>query len=136
MIILLLLACASSFYFHRSFVRSRPPAYSMCMSRNDDVIYTMNRFKYVNATLTRLRGLTLADILYVLRKLDVLESDVFDAIVHNWYYEIDNLTFEQEVIIQHCLIYQHGLNLKTRQLEKFPSNTHYKTFILFHPRDH
>jgi hypothetical protein len=44
------------------------------------------------------------------------------SIVNNWSFPID-LTFDQEVIIQHCLIYQHGLNLKTWQLEKFPSNT-------------
>jgi hypothetical protein len=48
---------------------------------------------------------------------------IMNAIVNNWYYEIRNLTFEQEVVIQHCLIYKHGLNLKTWQLEKFPSNT-------------
>lgn len=47
---------------------------------------------------------------------------IVDAIVNNWYYELDDLTFEQEVIIQHCLIYQHGLNLQTWQLEKFPAN--------------
>lgn len=47
---------------------------------------------------------------------------IVDSIVNNWYYEID-LTFEQEVVIQHCLIYQHNLNLKTWQLIKFPSNT-------------
>jgi len=47
---------------------------------------------------------------------------IVDSIVNNWYYEID-LTFEQEVIIQHCLIYQHNLNLKTWELEKFPNNT-------------
>lgn len=47
---------------------------------------------------------------------------IVDSIVHNWYYEID-LTFEQEVVIQHCLIYQHNLNLKTWQLSKFPNNT-------------
>lgn len=47
---------------------------------------------------------------------------IVDSIVNNWYYEID-LTFEQEVVIQHCLIYQHNLNLKTWQLTKFPSNT-------------
>ena len=46
---------------------------------------------------------------------------IINAIVNNWHYEIGNLTFEQEIIIQHCLIYQHGLNLKTWQLEKFPS---------------
>lgn len=47
---------------------------------------------------------------------------IVDSIVNNWYYEID-LTFDQEVVIQHCLIYQHNLNLKTWQLEKFPTNT-------------
>jgi hypothetical protein len=47
---------------------------------------------------------------------------IVDSIVNNWPYSID-LTFEQEVIIQHCLIYQHNLNLKTWQLEKFPTNT-------------
>jgi hypothetical protein len=50
------------------------------------------------------------------------QPHIVDAIVNNLYYEID-LTFQQEVIIQHCLIYQHGLNLKTWQLEKFPNNT-------------
>lgn len=47
---------------------------------------------------------------------------IVDSIVNNWDYPID-LTFDQEVIIQHCLIYQHNLNLKTWQLEKFPNNT-------------
>jgi hypothetical protein len=60
-------------------------------------------------------------------QLDALEfcynqPHIVNAIVNNWNYEID-LTFEQEIIIQHCLIYQHGLNLKTWQLERFPNNT-------------
>jgi len=60
-------------------------------------------------------------------QLDTLEfinnfEYIMDAIVNNWYYEIGNLTFEHEVVIQHCLIYRYGLNLKTWQLEKFPSN--------------
>jgi hypothetical protein len=60
-------------------------------------------------------------------QLDILEfcfnqEHIVNAIINNWHYEID-LTFDQEVIIQHCLIYQHGLNLKTWQLEKFPKNT-------------
>lgn len=60
-------------------------------------------------------------------QLDLLEfthnqPHIVNAIVNNQYYEID-LTFDQEVVIQHCLIYQHGLNLKTWQLEKFPNNT-------------
>ena len=48
---------------------------------------------------------------------------IVDSIVNNWYYEIPNLTFDQEVVIQHCLIYQHNLNLKTWNLSKFPNNT-------------
>jgi hypothetical protein len=47
---------------------------------------------------------------------------IVNSIINNWYYEID-LTFDQEVVIQHCLIYQHNLNLKTWQLTKFPNNT-------------
>ena len=47
---------------------------------------------------------------------------IVNAIINNLWLEID-LTFEQEVVIQHCLIYNHGLNLKTWQLEKFPKNT-------------
>jgi hypothetical protein len=47
---------------------------------------------------------------------------IVDCIVNNWSYPID-LTFKEEVIVQHCLIYQHNLNLKTWQLEKFPKNT-------------
>lgn len=47
---------------------------------------------------------------------------IIDCIINDWSYDID-LTFDQEIVIQHCLIYQHGLNLKTWQLEKFPKNT-------------
>lgn len=60
-------------------------------------------------------------------QLDTLQfqynyQHIVDSVVNNWSYSID-LTFEQEVIIQHCLIYQHNLNLKTWQLTKFPNNT-------------
>ena len=47
---------------------------------------------------------------------------IVDCVVNNWSYNID-LTFDQEVVIQHLLIYQHNLNLKTWQLKKFPGNT-------------
>jgi hypothetical protein len=47
---------------------------------------------------------------------------IVDSIVNGWDYKID-LSFNQEVVIQHCLIYQHNLNLKTWQLDKFPDNT-------------
>ena len=60
-------------------------------------------------------------------QLDALQfqynyKHIVNCIVNNWPYLID-LTFNQEVIIQHCLIFEHGLNLKTWQLEKFPANT-------------
>jgi hypothetical protein len=57
-----------------------------------------------------------------LLEFDYIQKHIVDAIVHNWDFSID-LTFYQEVIIQHCLIYQYNLNLKTWQLEKFPNNT-------------
>jgi hypothetical protein len=47
---------------------------------------------------------------------------IVKCIVNNQSFEID-LTFEQEVVIQHCLIYQYNLNLKTWNLKKFPNNT-------------
>ena len=60
-------------------------------------------------------------------QIDALEfqyncKHIVESIVNNWFYNID-LTFDQEVVVQHCLIYQHNLNLKTWQLEKFPNNT-------------
>lgn len=59
---------------------------------------------------------------------------IVDCIVNNWSYPI-NLTFDEEVLIQHCLIYQHNLNLKTWQLEKFPDNTQ-KLHKLLEPNTH
>jgi hypothetical protein len=47
---------------------------------------------------------------------------ILKSIVNNWYYDIGDLTFMQEVVIQHLLIYQHNLNLKTWELVKFPQN--------------
>lgn len=44
------------------------------------------------------------------------------AIVNDYDYPLPCLTLRQESIIQHCLIYQHNLNLRTWQLEKFPNN--------------
>jgi len=60
-------------------------------------------------------------------QLDALQfqyncQHIVDSIINNWWYPID-LTFDQEVIIQHFLIFDHGMNLKTWQLEKFPNNT-------------
>ena len=48
---------------------------------------------------------------------------IIDAIVNNYYYKLEKLSFAQEVAIQHALIYRHNLNLKTWQLQQFPSNT-------------
>lgn len=50
-------------------------------------------------------------------------NHIVDAIVNNWYYPLPVLELWQEAIIQHCLIYQHDLNLKTWQLDRFPDNT-------------
>jgi hypothetical protein len=47
---------------------------------------------------------------------------IIECILNNKECFID-LTFDQEVVIQHCLIYHHNLNLKTWQLSKFPNNT-------------
>jgi len=61
---------------------------------------------------------------------------IVDAIVNNWDYKFNDLTFEQEVAIQHLLIYKHGLNLKTWQLDKFPANAQDLHKLLepnFHP---
>lgn len=49
-------------------------------------------------------------------------THIVDSVINDWSFDID-LTFEQEVVIQHLLIYKHNLNLKTWQLSKFPNNT-------------
>jgi hypothetical protein len=50
---------------------------------------------------------------------------ICDCIVKNFYYNLSsyNLTLQQEALIQHILIFKHGLNLKSWGLEKFPNNT-------------
>lgn len=48
---------------------------------------------------------------------------IVNATVRGHYHPIPDLTLEQESIIQHMLIYDHNLNLKTWQLSKFPNNT-------------
>lgn len=59
---------------------------------------------------------------------------IVSAIVNNWDYQID-LTFNQEVIVLHFLLYKHNLNLKSWQLEKFPDNTQ-KLHQLLEPNIH
>lgn len=49
--------------------------------------------------------------------------EIVDATIKGNYFELPSLTLQQEAIVLHCLIYQHGLNLKSWQLEHFPSNT-------------
>lgn len=48
---------------------------------------------------------------------------IIDAIVNASDLSLPELTLKQECIIQHRLIYQHNLNLKTWNLTKFPNNT-------------
>jgi len=60
---------------------------------------------------------------------------IVNATVNNWHYPLRNLSFLQEVIIQHQLIYQHGLNIKNWQLEHFPDNTQ-KLHQLLEPNHH
>jgi hypothetical protein len=68
------------------------------------------------------------------QEFDYNREHIVESIVNNWYYEID-LTFDQEVIIQHLLIYKHNLNLKTWQLTKFPNNTQ-ELHKLLEPNSH
>ena len=48
---------------------------------------------------------------------------IVESIVNNWSYPLHELSFLQEVMIQHELLYKHGLNIKNWQLEHFPDNT-------------
>jgi hypothetical protein len=48
---------------------------------------------------------------------------IIDFTVKGWHFPLEHLSLQQEAIIQHCLIYQHNLNLKTWQLVKFPAST-------------
>lgn len=52
-------------------------------------------------------------------------DQIIDAIINNQFMSLEryNMTFWHEVLIQHCLIHKHNLNLRTWQLEKFPNNT-------------
>jgi len=50
-------------------------------------------------------------------------NHIVASIVNGWHYDMGSLELWQEAIIQHCLIYKHKLNLKTWQLNKFPTNT-------------
>jgi hypothetical protein len=55
-------------------------------------------------------------------KFSITFDHIIDCIVNGWHYPLD-LSFYQEIVIQHALIYRHNLNIKNWQLEKFPSDT-------------
>jgi hypothetical protein len=61
-------------------------------------------------------------------------QDILKAIVNGYHLPIE-LTFDQEIVIQHCLIYQYNLNLKTWGLEKFPNNA-FELHQLLEPNIH
>jgi len=48
---------------------------------------------------------------------------IIECTVKGWHFPLEHLSLQQEAIIQHCLIYQHNLNLKTWNLAQFPDNT-------------
>lgn len=48
---------------------------------------------------------------------------IVECTVKGWHFPLEQLNLQQEAIIQHCLIYQHNLNLKTWNLKQFPDNT-------------
>jgi len=61
--------------FAYSSLRTRPP-YLRCYMKpqriEDSLTYKLNRFTYLNNTVSRLKGLSVADVLYCIRKLDIL----------------------------------------------------------------
>ena len=60
---------------------------------------------------------------------------IVDAIVYNQNMPLPEFTLEQEAVIQHCLIYQRKLNLRTWELTKFPNNAQ-KLHKLLEPNTH
>ena len=47
---------------------------------------------------------------------------MIEAIVNGWYYEVGPLTFNEQVIVLHVLIYQHKLNINLWNLSGWPTN--------------
>lgn len=62
---------------------------------------------------------------------------ICECIVKGYYYDLStyHLEFWQEAIIQHLMIYKYGLNFKSWQLEKFPTNTQ-ELYKLLEPNIH
>lgn len=52
-------------------------------------------------------------------------DQIIDSIINNYYMELSRFKLDivREAVIQHVLLYKHGLNFKTWGLEKFPDNT-------------
>ena len=50
-------------------------------------------------------------------------DDIIAGIINNWDYEIGPMTYNEETVIQHLILYKHNLNFNTWQLTKFPTNT-------------
>ncbi len=61
--------------------------------------------------------------------------DIVNAIVNNWHYEFEELTFAEEVTIQHLLLYKNGLNIKNWELVKFPTTAR-DLHLLLVPSEH
>jgi hypothetical protein len=47
---------------------------------------------------------------------------IIDAIIHGWYYDVGTLTFNEQVIVLHVLIYHHRLNINLWNLPEWPTN--------------
>lgn len=62
-------------------------------------------------------------------------SKILRSIVNGVKHDLSWLSFEQEVIVQHCLIYQFGLNFKTWNLHKFPDCAS-QLHLLLEPNHH
>lgn len=72
---------------------------------------------------------------YALLRFQYELDHIVEAVVNNWYYPLRDLTFTQEVVILHQLMYKHQLNIKNWQLEQFPNNTQ-KLHQLLEPNHH
>ena len=92
----------------------------------------INIMQYLNLTVDAGRLITWLPIYsqWQQKQLDILKfvwnvDHICDCIINNYYYDISSYKLDlwHEAIIQHIMIYKHGLNFKTWNLEKFPNNT-------------
>jgi hypothetical protein len=96
-------------------------------STEDVLITLMNQF---NLSIDNSRLNKWLPILYNWQKIHQKNLKFYNivdyivtCIVMGWNFPLESLTLQQEAIIQHQLIYQHNLNLKTWNLSQFPDNT-------------